>query len=95
MAKNRVEVLIGGVTYPLVSEDSPEYIKKVGDYVNDKMTELSSAANCLTNSRLAVLTAINIADDFLKRGAKVREVLNENEALKAKIKELEAARGKR
>ncbi len=95
MSKNRVEVVIDGITYPLVSEDSPEYIKKVAALVDEKMSEIGSYGNCLTNSRRAVLTAINIADDFLKRSAKVREVLNENDTLKKRIKELESKNGKR
>lgn len=90
MAKNRVEVVIGGVTYPLVSEDEPDYIRKVAALVDDKMREIGMAHNCLTSGRQAVLTAINIADDFLKRSAKVRKVINENEALKKKIRELES-----
>lgn len=95
MGKNRVEVVIDGVMYPLISEDSPEYIKKVAALVDEKMSELGTAHNCLTNTRRAVLTAINIADDFLKRNDKVREVINENEQLKAKIKQLEAKTIKR
>ncbi len=95
MAKNRVEVVIAGVTYPLISEDSPEYIKKVASLVDGKMNELENAHNCLTTTRRAVLTAVNLADDFLKRNARVREVIEENEALKKKIKELESRQYRR
>lgn len=87
--KNRVSVLIGGINYSLVSEDSAEYIKKVAALVDLKMKELGSASNYLTNNSKAVLTAINIADDFLKRNDRVREVVNENEELKRRIRELE------
>ncbi len=89
MEKNRVKVTIGGVTYSLVSEDDATYIKKVADYVDNKMKEIGSAHNYLTNNSKAVLTAINIADDFLKRNNQVRNVINENEQLKRKIAELE------
>lgn len=93
--KNRVSVKIGGMNYTLVSEDNVEYIKKVAALVDDKMNEIGSAHNCLTSNSKAVLTAINIADDFLKRNDKVREVLNENEALKRRIRELEYKTTKR
>lgn len=89
MDKNRVEVIIGGVSYALVSEDEPEYIKKVAALVDEKMKEIGAAHNYLTTSRKAVLTAVNIADDFLKRSSKVRQVINENEQLKKRIDELE------
>ena len=93
--KNKVNVIIGGMSYPLVSEDDVEYIKKVATFVDTKMKEISSVNNYLTNSSKAVLTAINIADDFLKRNERVREVVNENEQLKKRIKELESRVGKR
>ncbi len=93
--KNKVSVIIGGMRYSLVSEDDVEYIKKVATLVDAKMKEISSVNNSLTNSSKAVLTAINIADDFLKRNDRVREVVNENEQLKKRIKELESRVGKR
>ncbi len=93
--KNRVSVIIGGMSYSLVSEDSVEYIKKVAAYVDTKMKEIDSMHNCLTNSSKAVLTAINIADDFLKRNDRVREVVSENEQLKRRIRELESRNGRR
>ena len=93
--KNRVSVTIGGMNYSLVSEDDAEYIKKVASLVDTKMKEISSASSYLNNSSKAVLTAINIADDFLKRNDKVRDVVNENEQLKKRIKELESRIGKR
>ncbi len=95
MAKNRVEVVIGGVTYPLISEDNPEYIKKVADLVDSKIEEMGNCHNCLTSTRRAVLAAVNIADDFLKRNARVREVIEENETLKKRIKELESKQFRR
>ena len=93
--KNKVSVIIGGMSYSLVSEDSVEYIKKVAAYVDTKMKEIESMHNCLTNSSKAVLTAINIADDFLKRNDRVREVVSENEQLKRRIRELESRNGRR
>ena len=95
MEKNRVKVVIGGISYSLTSEDSAAYIKKVAALVDSKMKEIGEMSSYLTNNSKAVLTAINIADDFLKRNDKVREVINENEQLKRKINELERRIGKR
>ena len=89
MEKNRVEVMIGGVNYALVSEDETEYIKKVASLVDKKMREIGSMQSSLNNTKKAVLTAVNIADDFLKRSNQVRNVVSENEQLKKRIAELE------
>ena len=89
MEKNRVEVMIGGVNYALVSEDETEYIKKVAALVDKKMREIGSMQSSLNSTKKAVLTAVNIADDFLKRSNQVRNVVSENEQLKKRIAELE------
>src|ERR1700684_4485000 len=47
----------------------PEYILKLADYVDSKMRAVAEATNSIDTVRLAVLAALNIADEFhlLKR----------------------------
>ena len=65
MEKIRTTVKIAGKEYTMTGYDSEEYVRRVARYVDRKMTELSLATRLPTNS-LAVLTALNIADDMLK-----------------------------
>ena len=63
--ENHVTVSICGENYPLVAEEAPSYMQKVGGYVDTKLTEL------MRNGRVgkidaAVLTAVNIADELFK-----------------------------
>jgi len=64
--KNRVEVRIAGKEYTLVGVESDEYIQKVGLYIDRKMSEIVRMNNRLSTSMAAVLTSINVADDFFK-----------------------------
>ena len=64
--KNKVEVRIAGKDYTLVGFESDEYIQKIGLYVDKKMNEILKANNKLSTSMVAVLTAINAADDLFK-----------------------------
>jgi len=64
--KNKVEVRIGGKDYTLVGVESEEYIQKVGLYIDRKMNEITRMNNKLSTSLAAVLTAINVADDYFK-----------------------------
>ncbi len=67
MAKmNKAIVRIMDQEYTIRSEDSREFIQKVANYVDDKMHELKESNNKLSTSALSILTAINIADDYLK-----------------------------
>lgn len=64
--KQKLEVRICGRDYTLVSEDSPEYVHRVAFYVDRKMKEVEEANPRLSISMTAVLTSLNIGDEFLK-----------------------------
>jgi cell division protein ZapA len=69
MERNRVVVTIFGKDYSLVSDVDPEYIKKAADYLDSKMKEVSGNYPSITETRVAVLAALNIADElFHSRG---------------------------
>ena len=65
-AKNKVELRIGGKDYMVVGAEPVEYIQRLGHYIDKKMCEVMKARSGLSTSMVAVLTAINIGDDFLK-----------------------------
>ena len=48
---------------------NPEYILKLAEYVDSKMRAVAEATNTIDTVRLAVLAALNIADEYhlLKR----------------------------
>lgn len=59
-------VSIGGVEYTLCGEENTEYIHRVALKVNSKIEEMREKHPDLTNMQLAMLTAINLADDYIK-----------------------------
>jgi cell division protein ZapA len=63
-----VRVEIFDQAYNLRGSD-PEYILKLAEYVDAKMRAVASATNTIDTVRLAVLAALNIADEYhlLKR----------------------------
>ncbi|HOV27043.1 MAG TPA: cell division protein ZapA [Pseudobacteroides sp.] len=64
--KNKVNVRIAGKDYTLVGVESEEYIQKIGLFIDKKMNEIMKINPRLSTSMAAVLTAINIADDYYK-----------------------------
>lgn len=64
--KNKVIVRIMGQEYTLVSDDSREYMQRVSNLVDDKMKEITLANKRLSTSMIAVLTALNSTDEYLK-----------------------------
>jgi cell division protein ZapA len=66
MERNRVSVSIFGREYSLVSEVDPAYIKKAADYLDSKMREVAGSYPNITEAKVAVLAALNIADELFK-----------------------------
>ncbi len=65
---NSVRVEIYDQAYHLRGTD-PEYIHKLADFVDTKMRAVASQTSTVDSLRLAVLAALNIADEYqvLKR----------------------------
>jgi cell division protein ZapA len=59
-----VRVEIYDQTYQLRGTD-PEYIGKLAEYVDTKMRVISQQASTVDSLRVAVLAALNIADEYL------------------------------
>ena len=63
-------VTIFGREFPLSSEESPEYTLRVADFVDRKMSEIASEQNLGDPTKVAIMTALDIADQLLRRKEK-------------------------
>lgn len=89
MEKIRTTVKIAGKEYTMASYDSEEYVRRVARYVDRKMTELSLATRLPTNA-LAVLAALNIADDMLKAHDEIARTRKELDQAREQTESLRA-----
>ncbi|MDT9025276.1 MULTISPECIES: cell division protein ZapA [Rossellomorea] len=80
--KNRTTVDIYGQQYTIVGTESTSQIRFVCSKVDDKMREINSMNPSLDTSRLAVLTAVNAVNDYLKLQEKFEELEREIKRLK-------------
>lgn len=60
-------VEIFGRKYKIKGVEDESYIRSVAKYVNDRMLEVSKAASFPSQDRLAVLAALNIADELFQQ----------------------------
>jgi len=84
-SKNKVVIRISGKDYTLVGIESDEYIQKVGLYIDKKMNEILMRNNRLSTSFAAVLTAINVGDDFFKSRENVSLIYKEKEGMSEEL----------
>ncbi|GAE34875.1 cell division protein ZapA [Halalkalibacter akibai] len=78
--KQRITVSIYGQHYTIVGEEPTAHVKEVAQTVDQKMREIKKRNPYLDTTRLAVLTAVNIVDDYLK-------LAKENEMLREKVEQ--------
>ena len=64
--KNRITVDIYGQQYIILGSESASHIRHVASLVDDKMREIGSKNPSLDVSKLAVLTAVNAVNDYIK-----------------------------
>ncbi len=65
MEKRKTVVRVAGKDYTIASIDPPEHVQRVGVYVDRKMQEIETASHLPTHM-VAILSALNIADELLK-----------------------------
>jgi len=58
------QVAIFGTEYTFEGED-PERVRQLADYVNLRMSETARSIRNVTSTRVAVLAAMNLADELL------------------------------
>lgn len=72
--KNKVDVIIDGRNFTVVGEGSEKYVKGLAIYVDEKIRDISSKNNKLSNSMAATLAAFNIADELYKTSEELKSL---------------------
>jgi len=71
------KVVIYNQTYSLRSEHDPEYIHELAEYVDKRMNEIARATMTVDSLRVAILAALQIADELYQARKDMRETEDE------------------
>lgn len=89
-----VHVEIFGQTYAVRAGTDPGYVERLAAYVDGQMQEISRASGAVDSVRIAVLAALNIADECLRLRGQLEEMERGARARADKLaRELGAALG--
>ena len=75
-----VRIQIFGAEYRIASDADPEHIREVARYIDQKMREVANVLSLRSVSIIAVLTAVNLADELFKireEGRKIDQLARE------------------
>lgn len=71
------EVVIFGTSYPIKGDADHEYVRRLAAYVDDKMRAVAERApDGVPAHKIAVLAAVNIADELHRARTRHQEVEN-------------------
>ncbi len=80
-----VPVLIMGQTYTVRAEQDGRYIEELARFVDTKITTISEATGTSESLKVAILAALNIADELFRANEAAR---SSDEQLSSRIAEL-------
>ena len=75
-----VRVQIFGSEYQIASQTDAEHTREVARYIDRKMREVANNLSLRSVSKIAVLTAVNLADELFKaqdEGQQLSQMANE------------------
>lgn len=78
---NNVNVTIFGGSYDIKGSEEREYILKIANYVDEKMTGISKHYTQYSTVMMAVLAAVQITDELYKKDLKIDNLQREKEKL--------------
>lgn len=64
--QNKVTIRILGESYSIKGHHDSEHIYKTANIVNKQMTKIMENNPSLTTTKIAVLAALNIADEYIR-----------------------------
>lgn len=63
---NAIKLTIYGTEYPIKGDTDVDYIKEVAGYVDKKMHEVERNTSAKSSLKVAILAALNIADELFR-----------------------------
>ncbi|MBD3223458.1 MAG: cell division protein ZapA [Caldithrix sp.] len=66
MAPGQIKVNIFGSEYTLLSDNNENYVFEIAKYIDQKMREIDSSQNVKTTTKIAILAALNVADELFQ-----------------------------
>ncbi|PTM58152.1 cell division protein ZapA [Desmospora activa] len=76
MSKNRQSVEIYGQIYNIVGKASPAYVRDIARQVDESMRNIAQTNSRLDTTKLAVLSAVNMTDAYMKIKQEHEEILH-------------------
>ena len=90
----QIKVKIYDQEYTIKSEENEEQLNRIADYVNDKLKEIEANTEGLSEKKMAILVALNIASEYFQAMRGSEELtLNVRQRTESLINHIDSAMG--
>lgn len=72
-----IRVTIFGREYNIRGGSDEDYVRELAEYVDSVMKDIADKAGTLSSGRIAILAALNIADEMNKERQRLEECIDE------------------
>lgn len=86
--KSTEKVEIFGQEYKIKGVGNPQYIHKIAGYVDKKMREIAHSSGIMSQSRIAILAALNITDELNQEREERKKAQKELESQASRLSRL-------
>ena len=86
--KSTEKVEIFGQEYKIKGVGNPQYIHKIAGHVDKKMREIAHSSGIMSQSRIAILAALNITDELYQEKEGRKKFQQELERQAGRLDEL-------
>lgn len=77
MAPGQIRVNIFGSEYTLRADSDENYVREVAQYLDDKMREIDRSQTLKSTTRVAILAALNVADELFQERLYRKKILDQ------------------
>ena len=80
-----IRVNIYGREYSIRGDGDPGYIAEIAHFVDMKMRQMTDNITMASTAKVAILTALNIADELFQKGQQARELEENHSTILARL----------
>ena len=78
--KKKYQIRVLGQDISVLSESGDEHVEAVVSYVNDKVAEIQKNTKAINILQVAVLAALNVADEYFKLQGEKEDICHQMES---------------
>ena len=78
--KKKYQIRVLGQDISVLSDSGDEHVEAVVSYVNDKVSEIQKSTKAINVLQVAVLAALNIADEYFKLQGEKEDICHQMES---------------